>query len=173
MKSFLIIIFCIYTIQSYSQPKPPTAALHRAETPAIFLDSIQINSLGSFDNDKIESVNIVKSNAAFPNGRIYIKSKTPGSFKFLTAKEILKVYKISDITTPIFMLDNEIIADTSDFSIDSSYILEVKVIKASEIAYLPNNFSSLATLKIFTNSGENLDKQQIVRIRRSGAAILN
>jgi hypothetical protein len=160
MKSILVIAFFLFTINAFSQTK------NTYKNPAYFLDSIQVNGLGTFDNSKIEDIKVLAGDSAFPNGRIYMTSKKSSNFNFLSAQDILTAYKIPAGTTTIFMLDNEIIKDISNFRIDSSYILNVEVTKASEIEYLPNSISSLEILKVFTASKENNDKLKIVRIHR-------
>ncbi len=170
MRTLVSFIFFFFTVNAFSQTKKQYNVPGPLKTPVFFLDSIQVNTLGTFDNNKIQDINVVSADAAFPNGRIYIKSKDPRDFKFLSARDILKVYNIPDGTSAIFMLDNEIINDTTTFKIDSSYILNVEIIKASEIEYLPNNISSLAILKVFTASEENRDRQKVIRIRRNASA---
>ena len=56
----------------------------------------------------------------------------------------------------LFILDNEIIKDTANFKIDSSYIANIEIIKASEIEYLPYNLPSLSILKILSGKNENI-----------------
>jgi hypothetical protein len=173
MKTLFPIVFFFFSTNVYSQTKTPKNVPNSYIAPVFFLDSVRVNGLGTFDNNKIEDINVVSGDSAFPSGRIYIKSKNPGDFNFLSAKDILKAYKISQKTSAIFMLDNEIIKDTTTFKIDSSFILNVEIINASEIEYLPNNISSLAILKVFTATKENIDKQKIIRIRRNTEAARN
>lgn len=173
MKTLLLIYFFIFSINAFSQTKKVYKTQNSYMAPVFFLDSVPINGLGTFDNNKIEDFKVVSGDAAFPNDRIYIKSKNPNDFKFLTASDILKVYHIPQGTSAIFMLDNEFISDTTAFKIDSSYILSVEVVKASEIEYLPNYIPSLEILKVFTATKENMDKQKIIRIRRKTLAARN
>ena len=133
--------------------------------PIYFIDSIRVHSLGILDPNKIESINVIKNDPAAPTGKIYIKTKDPGSLHFLTAGEVIRKYNFPADGITIFFLDNEIIKDTSAFRIDSSYILNVEIIKASEIQYLPRNIPGLRILKIITATKENMEKQNIIRIR--------
>ena len=88
MKSILVIAFFLFTINAFSQTK------NTYKNPAYFLDSIQVNGLGTFDNSKIEDIKVVAADSAFPNGRIYFASKKSSNFKFLSAEDILSAYKI-------------------------------------------------------------------------------
>jgi hypothetical protein len=98
-------------------------------------------------------------------GKFFIKSKNPKDFNFLSAQDIARLNNISIKTISIFMLDNQIIMDTSSFKIDSSYIKKVEIIKASEIEYLPQNIPDLAILKILTDTIDNNDKYNILKIQ--------
>ena len=157
MKQIFFLFLTLPSLHTFSQTDK--------KEPAFYLDSVRI-PMGTFSPTKIENINVVRDNdPTTPNGKVYIKSKNPKDFKFISAQDILKANNISIGTISIFILDNEIIKDTSTFKIDSSYILNVEVIKASEIEYLPHNIPNLAILKIFTATKENIDKQNVLRIR--------
>lgn len=165
MKQLFFILLIILTKNAFTQIIIPN------NNPLYFLDSVQISSIGTFDPDKIENITVVKGkDPSAPNGKIYLTSKKSEGFKFLSAQDIAKANNIPSNTISIFMLDNEIIKDTATFSIDSSYILRVEIIKSSEIEYLPQNTPSLAILKILTASKDNIDKKNIIRIRRKVSA---
>ena len=164
MKQLFVILFSLLTSKAFSQTLNPN------NKPVYFLDSVQIATIATFDPNKIESIDVVRDkDPAAPNGKIFIKSKNPRNFKFLSAQDIAKANNIPSETISIFMLDNEIIRDTGAFRIDSSYILKVEIIKGSEIVYLPQNGPSLAILNILTATEGNSDKQNIIRTRNKAS----
>lgn len=160
MKQLLFTLLTFISINAFSQSKTLN------NNPVYFLDSVRVTTLGIFDPNKIDNINVVREkDPTAPNGKIFITSKNPESFNFLSAHDIAKANNIPAKTISIFMLDNEVIKDTATFKIDSSYILRVDIIKASEIKYLPHNIPSLVILKIITATKDNIDKQNTIRIR--------
>jgi hypothetical protein len=125
-----------------------------------------VKTIGTFDPNKIDNINVVRDkDPSAPYGKVFIKSKNPKDFNFLSAQDIARLNNISIKTISIFMLHNQIIMDTSSFKIDSSYIKKVEIIKASEIEYLPQNIPDLAILKILTDTIDNNDKYNILKIQ--------
>jgi hypothetical protein len=125
-----------------------------------------VKTIGTFDPNKIDNINVVRDkDPSAPFGKVFIKSKNPKDFNFLSAQDIARLNNISIKTISIFMLDNQIIMDTSSFKIDSSYIKKIEIIKASEIEYLPQNIPDLAILKILTDTIDNNDKYNILKIQ--------
>ena len=160
MKKSLFVFFIFMNFNCFSQSR---LYVGNSE-PDYYIDSVRVQALGVFDPNKIESINVVKDSTA-PSGKIYIKIKKNTTVHFLTAKDIVVMNNIIPGSISIFLLDNEIVKDTSNFSIDSSYILKVEIVKASEIKYLPENISNLSIVKIITATQANIDKEKLIFFR--------
>ena len=163
---FLLSFFVSFIVQGQQSARLKPIAEWQ---PLFFLDSVNTGTTPLyFDANKIAGINIVQNyfdSAKQIHGKIFITSKDPKSYHFMTIPEIANNYK-RDIKMPaIFMLDNEFLKDIATFKIDSSYILKVEITTAAEIEYLKNTFPDLTIFKIITRTKENLDKQNQVRIR--------
>jgi hypothetical protein len=150
--------------QQYSNPKP-----FKEWQPLYYLDSVIVEFTDlHFDLEKIESINVVKSyvDSTRQNyGKIFITSKDPKGYNFLSISEITIKYKKDTLSPTIFMLDNEFLKDITKFKIDSSYILKVMLLRGSEFDYLKDNFPNLTILNIITKSKDNIEKQKKIIIR--------
>ncbi len=136
------------------------------QEPDYYVDSVRVNSLGVFDPNKIESIKVVKDSTGL-SGKLYIKIKKSATLNLLTSKDIVRINNITPGSFPIFVLDDQIIKDTSNFRIDSSYILKIEIVNASEIKYLPENISNIKILNITTATQANIDKEKSIKIRSS------
>ena len=105
----------------YSQKRP------KAE-PVYYLDSVRLKANKIFDPAKIETITQVFDNdTSAPGGKIFIKSKSLTEYQFFTAKQLADKYHITADSPAIFMLDERVIRDTSQFEIDSSYIAKIEI----------------------------------------------
>ncbi len=168
MKNLLIFFTCISFSAIGQQPKNIAKNVKEIK-PLCYLDSslIEIENL-YFDPNKIADVYMPKNtlDTLRPQGRIFIKSKEPKSFNFLTIADIQKKYftNTSNSTT-VFMLDNDFLKSIENFRVDSSYILKVEIINSKELAHLNNLNADFTILRIFTRTKENIEKQNRIRIR--------
>jgi hypothetical protein len=162
---FLFLLFVSLT--GFAQQNSETKQI--AEwSPLFYLDSVNIGSQFQFDPNKIADLQIVNNyydSVRHIHGKIFMKSKNPGSYKFLGIADLGRIYNMADKAPTIFMLNNEFLNDTSNFEIDSSYVLRVKFIRASEIVYLKDRLPDLIIEKIITRTKENIDQENQVRIR--------
>ncbi len=145
-------------------PTPPVGEW----SPLLYLDSVQIGSQFQYDPDKIASVDVVKDyydSARHIHGKIFIRSKVPGSFRFLSVADLTRIYSGDGKAPTIFMVDDGFLMDTTNFRIDSSYVLKVRFIRAPEIAYLNDRFSDLIIEKIIIQTKENIDRENRFWIR--------
>ena len=170
---FITLLFSILTLDSYGQVTK-TIDSNSKNLPVYFLDSIRMdkNQL-FFDPSKISEINVVKEidTTTLNYGMIYIKSKKPKDFNFLTLPDIEKTYTKGISTSTLFMVDNEFLKDDiSTYKIDSAYILNVEVLQSSEIEYLKYNLPTLTIFKIKLKTKENIAKANEIHIR--GAEIL-
>ncbi|MDB5231933.1 MAG: hypothetical protein JWN76_2738 [Chitinophagaceae bacterium] len=162
MKIFLLLLCISFSVAVPAQRKR-SAKNTTTSQPAIFLDSVNIgNTIFEFDPDMMTKISVGKDDSKYPNGRIYITTKNPGSFHFLTMKEIIANYKIKTRGTALYMLDNEFIKDTSAFRIDSSYILKIVLIPGSDFSYLKKP-GRLTIVKIIPRTKANLESQLRIR----------
>ncbi|HSZ34869.1 MAG TPA: hypothetical protein VK772_16245 [Puia sp.] len=170
MRYLLLILILFFNLPAFSQTispltKPTISPLNKEE-PQYYIDSVRVQRLEIFDPEKIESINVVKNtDSASPNGKVYIKIKETERLDLLTVGDIKRINHIPSGSTALFMLDNEIIKDTTNFRIDSLYILKVETVKASEIVYLPGNISNFEILKIITATKSNIERENRVLIR--------
>ena len=144
------IIFCFlglgFSIISFAQLK-----LYDIK-PSVYLDSTKIElEYFLFDQNKIEKFEVVKNNFASltnTSGSIYITSKQPKNFNFLSYVEIKRKY-FSDKTKPVLLLLNgNFIKNASKINIDSSYISKVEVETGADYEELKNLYPSLAIVNI-------------------------
>lgn len=134
--------------------------------PDVYLDSNQIElEHFLFDQNKIEKFDVVKENSdARINTRasIYMTSKMPQSFDFLSYQQIKTKY-FSDRTKPILLLLNgNFIKSPAKLNIDSSYINKVEVETGEEYKELKNLYPTMAIVNIILNNKYFLGRQIIL-----------
>ena len=155
MKILIFLISISFSLVAFGQqnsnPRP-----FKEWQPLCYLDSVNIELAQThFDPAKIESMNVVKSHIDSTRqiyGKIYITSKDPKDYNFLTIADISKIYKKDTLSPTIFMLDNDFLKDIALFKIDSSYILRVEFIRGNEFEYLKKTMPNLTILKILTRT---------------------
>ena len=144
------IIFCFlglcFSIISFAQLKIYD------NKPSVYLDSAKIElEYFLFDQSKIEKFDVVKNHTLIPtnhSGSIFITSKQPKNFNFLSYEEIKRKY-FSDKTKPIlFLLNGNFVKSASKINIDSSYISKVEVETGADYEELKNLYPSLAIVNI-------------------------
>jgi len=165
---FIPILFFNFPVfsQTISTLTKPTISPLTKEEPQYYIDSIRVQRLEIFDPEKIESINVVKNkDSAAPNGKVYIKIKKKETLNLLTVEDLCRINHIPPGSTALFMIDNEIIKDTTNFRIDSYYILKVETVKASEILYMPGNISNFEILKIITATRSNIERENRILVR--------
>jgi hypothetical protein len=171
MKIFVVLLLFAFSSIGYGQEHAKSDPASE-ELPFYFLDSAKIElSQWHFDLNKLSSMKIVKNyydSAKRLRGAIFMTSKDPKSYKFLSIKDIINKYQQGLQKPTIFMLDNEILKDIRTFKIDSSYLLKVEITRASDIEYLKVAIPDLTILKIITSTKQNLKKENQIRIRGTG-----
>lgn len=132
--------------------------------PLYYLDSVNIGATQFyFDFDKIKDINIVGDyydSAKQVHGKVFLKSKTPGNYSFITIPDVARIYNKGSQSPTIYMIDNEFLKDISQVKIDTAYILRVDLVKTTEIAYLKDTSPGWTILKIITKTKENVDKHR-------------
>lgn len=155
------------TLKTFGQVKEASLNQSKIE-PQYFLDSVKISKNQMFFSpDKIAAINVVKKdNNVLNSGEIYITSKNPKDFKFLTLQDVIKIYVKSKPASIIFMLDDKILKDDiSTYKIDSDYILNVEVLKGADIKSVKNSIYNFAIISIKLKTNENLAKAKAVYIK--------
>ncbi len=167
MKQLLLSVLLFSAIFSYGQTKQG----HSSTPPTYFLDSVRQVKLPQFDPDKISSVDVVKEydEVAKTSGRIYIKTKDPKSFNFLSLEQIAKQNAVNAAPC-LYMINSELVKDISNVKIDSSYILKCEVVNSKELKYFQGG-PSFIILNIKTKTKENLEKENKIYIRGSETAL--
>ena len=135
--------------------------------PSVYLDSTKIElEYFLFDQSKIEKFDVVKNHFTTPSnnsGSIFITSKQPQNFNFLSYKEIKRKY-FSDKTKPILLLLNgNFIKSAAKINIDSSYISKVEVETGDDYEELKNIYPNMAIVNIKLKNFNFPDRQIILQ----------
>ena len=144
------IIFCFlalgFSIVSFAQ----ISFYHNK--PFVYLDSIQIDlEYYLFDQIKIARVDVVKNKIETQtnnSGSIYITSKHPQSFNFLSYEEIKRKYFFDNTKPILLLLNGNLIKSAAKINIDSSYIRKVEVDKGEDFKELKNIYPNMAVVNI-------------------------
>ena len=135
--------------------------------PSVYLDSTKIElEYFLFDQNKIEKFEVVKNHFTTPtnnSGSIYITSKQPQNFNFLSYEEIKRKY-FSDKTKPILLLLNgNFIKSAAKINIDSSYISKVEVETGDGFEELKNIYPNMVIVNIKLKNFNFPDRQIILQ----------
>ena len=135
--------------------------------PSVYLDSTKIElEYFLFDQNKIEKFEVVKNHFATQtnnSGSIYITSKQPQNFNFLSYKEIKRKY-FSNKTKPVLLLLNgNFVKNFAKINIDSSYISKVEVETGDDFMELKNIYPNMAIVNIKLKNFNFPDRQIILQ----------
>jgi hypothetical protein len=168
MRTIIFLISVSVSLVAFGQQNSKTKPF-KEWLPLCYLDSVNIEfTQAHFDMYKLADIHIegnYTDSARQIHGKIFMTSKVPKDYHFLTISDISRIHKIDTLSPSIFMLDNEFLKDISRFTIDSSYILRVEIIRGSEFDYLKNNIPNLTILKIIQRTEENLARQNRIMIK--------
>ncbi len=127
--------------------------------PTIMVDSVQVpyNSLGQINPQSINTVVVLK-NKQFPDGVIYITLKDPKqmqtilkSKKFSLQDLANKYIEKADKGKPIlYIMNHDLVTDTSNFRILSDLYYSVAVVKAKDSPYFKKAFPNTVLLMVST-----------------------
>jgi hypothetical protein len=147
--SFFFILSCLLVtaqinkIVDKGKPSPP----------AYFIDSIRVNfKLNYIDANDVKSIEIKNGydSTALSNGSVYITMKKPHHV-FLSLKEIAdKKINLGDNNQLLFLIDANIITDTSNIKLDSGIISNVQIIYTSDVKYWKQTQQIFTIIKIET-----------------------
>ena len=142
------------------------------EEPAIFLDSTQVanNMMQYIDPNEIESVNVDKKdvwiNGKLYHGQIYITSKNPTKYNFITLDQIKSEFTKIKSSEIIYMINGEFIKeDLKALVLDRNYILKVEVTNSNDFYNLRESDIKFDIINIILKTKENLDAKNNIILR--------
>ena len=142
------------------------------EEPAIFLDSTQVanNMMQYIDPNEIESVNVDKKdvwiNGKLYHGQIYITSKNPTKYNFITLDQIKSEFTKIKSSEIIYMINGEFIKeDLKALVLDRNYILKVEVTNSNDFYNLRESDIKFYIINIILKTKENLDAKNNIILR--------
>nr|WP_068890688.1 hypothetical protein [Pedobacter panaciterrae] len=175
MKLLFLLSFCLLAINAVGQSSPVSEnvnvvyekdvkKLPAGIQPHYFLDSVAIGSwLPLFSKEEIKEV---KVNTESKIGEVYVMTKNPGGFNFMTLEEIKNKYVKSPAPATLYMVDNDLIkGNMANFKIDEHYILSINVLSESDFGSLKGSIKDMDIIRITTKSEENLERAGQVYIR--------
>ncbi len=138
--------------------------------PKVFLDSIPVELEHIyFDTHKIKNIDVKK---VTPTGVIFITSKNPDNYNFLSYATIKARY-FSNINKPILLLINgEFINDLTKVNIDSSYIFKIEVERGEDFKELKNLYPDFAIVNIKLNNINNTVGERQITLHGMRNAVL-
>ncbi len=157
MKIIFSLFSIVFSTFSFGQ------SLINSSKPDVYLDSNKIElEHFLFDQSKIEKFEIVKQifdARTNTTGIIYITSKKPQFFNFLSYQQIKTKY-FSGRTKPILLLLNgTFIISPAKLNIDSSYINKVEVETGEDYEELKSLYPTMAIVNIRLNNKYLYERQ--------------
>ncbi len=145
---------------------------NKTEEPAVFIDSklIARNAIEYINQNEIESVNVVKKdtiiNAVLFRGQLYITSKNPKKYDFISLEQIKSEFTKIKSNDIIYMVNGVLIKDNIDtFKLDRNYILEVEVTNTEAFYNLRKSDTKFDIINILGKTKENLDNKNKILLR--------
>ena len=145
---------------------------NKTEEPAVFIDSnlISRNAIEYINQNEIESVNVVKKdttiNAVLFRGQLYITSKNPKKYDFISLEQIKSEFTKIKSNDIIYMVNGVLIKDNIDtFKLDRNYILEVEVTNTEAFYNLRKSDTKFDIINILGKTKENLDNKNKILLR--------
>lgn len=185
MKTFLIVAFCSFTINTFAQLKNASASktdtirvfydnatkspdhtspnyIHTNPPVQCYIDNIHVGEIANIsylNPDEILTFDVDKKSS-----KIFITTKKPGNFNFLTLQEIKNKYVKSSNPIALYLIDDKLIKDSHQ-KIDEKYILSIQVSASDSFASFKDTQMKFDIIKITTRSKENLKKAGTIMIR--------
>ncbi|NGY38227.1 hypothetical protein FQU23_011975 [Flavobacterium sp. XN-5] len=165
MKLFLTLALLFITALFFGQN-------NKIKEAAIFLDSAFISgeTMKYFNPDELESVNVIKNDTVINNisyvGQIYITSKNPKKYAFISLEQVKSQFTKIKNNDAIYMINGAFIKDNyNTFKIDKNYILKVEITNSTEFYNLRNNAFKFNIINILVKTNENLDNENKIILR--------
>nr|WP_315210085.1 hypothetical protein [uncultured Flavobacterium sp.] len=145
---------------------------NKTEEPAVFIDSnlIARNAIEYINQNEIESINVVKKdtiiNAVLFRGQLYITSKNPKKYDFISLEQIKSEFTKIKSNDAIYMVNGALIKDNIDtFKLDRNYILKVEVTNTEAFYNLRKSDTKFDIINILGKTKENLDNKNKILLR--------
>jgi len=179
MKPYFTVIICLFTIKTFAQVKPGNQVAtdsikitYDTNVPVqrqiqYYVDNIYVgdNTLTfHFDPDQILSLDVDKESS-----KIFITTKNPANFNFLSLQAIRNKYVKSSNPTALYLLDGRVVKDNTQ-KIDEKYILSIQISTSDSIVSLKDAQVKFDVIEISTRSKENLKKSNTLMIRGNSTA---
>ncbi|MFV8364024.1 hypothetical protein ACNQGO_11625 [Flavobacterium sp. ZT3P35] len=163
---------CLFTLYTLFFTTLFFGQKNKIEQPAVFIDSnlIARNAIEYINPNEIESVNVIKKdtiiNAVLFHGQLYITSKNPKKYDFLTLEKIKTEFTKIKSNDVIYMVNGAFIKDNIDtFKLDRNYILKVEVTNSEEFYNLRESTAKFDIINILGKTKENLDDKNKILLR--------
>jgi hypothetical protein len=165
MKLLLTLAFLFITALFFGQN-------NKIKEAAIFLDSAFIygETMKYFNPDELESVNVIKNDTVINYisyvGQIYITSKKPKKYAFISLEQVKSQFTKIKNNDVIYMINGVFIKDKDNtFKIDKNYLLKVEITNSNEFYNLRNNTPQFNIINILMKNKENVDNENKVILR--------
>ncbi|MFV8355689.1 hypothetical protein ACNQGB_05850 [Flavobacterium sp. XS1P32] len=163
---------CLFTLYTLFFTTLFFGQKNKIEQPAVFIDSnlIARNAIEYINPNEIESVNVIKKdtiiNAVLFHGQLYITSKNPKKYDFLTLEKIKTEFTKIKSNDVIYMVNGAFIKDNIDtFKLDRNYILKVEVTNSEEFYNIRESTAKFDIINILGKTKENLDDKNKILLR--------
>lgn len=136
--------------------------------PVVYFDSIPTRmELFYFDRSKIKDVVSVQSkfdSSTNSSGKIYITSKNPKDYNFLSFTELKSKYIGFNKKPVLLLLNGNFIKNPTQINIDSSYIYKVEVESGADFEELKNIYPLLSIVNIKTKNAATLNDERPINL---------
>ena len=165
MKFILTLCFLFLSTLFFGQSK-------KSEEPAMFVDSVLVgtHSMEYIDPNDIESINVIKKNATINGvpyyGQIYITSKNPKKYNFISLDQIKSEFTKIKRKDVIYMINGVLIKNNiENLKLDRNYILSVDVTNSDEFYNLRKSDVQFDIINILGKTKENIENKNKIRLR--------
>ena len=167
----ILSIFCLgVSFFSFGQLKESVKALSTVfiSNPVVYFDSIPTRmELFYFDTIKIKSMVTVQGkfdSSTNSSGKIYITSKNPKDYNFLSFTDLKSKYIGSNKKPVLLLLNGNFIKNPTQINIDSSYIHKVEVESGADFEELKNIYPLLSIVNIQTKNRASSNEDRNINL---------
>lgn len=170
MKIILSLLGLVVTMLSYGQMLEKLKNLPSAyiSNPLVYFDSIPTRmEFFYFDRSKIKDVVSVQSkldSSTNSSGKIYITSKNPHDYNFLSFTDLKNKYIGNNKKPVLLLLNGNFIKNPTQINIDSSYIHKVEVESGADFEELKNIHPLLSIVNIQTKNTAYINEQRNINL---------
>lgn len=164
-------IFCLgFSFFSFGQLRKSVKTLSTVfiSNPVVYFDSIPTSmELFYFDMSKIKSRVWVQEkfdSSTNSSGKIYITSKNPKDYNFLSFTDLKSKYIGSNKKPVLLLINGNFIKNPTQINIDSSYIYKVEVESGADFEELKNIYPLLSIVNIQTKNTASLNEQRNINL---------